>query len=54
MERSANCDRCKWYSWYYDYCEKWRAKVDWRSVYNCFEPIDTPVRDFMVSQKEET
>lgn len=32
-----NCDKCKWYQWYYDYCEKWKCTVDNKSVYACFE-----------------
>lgn len=32
-----NCDKCKYYSWYYDYCEKWKCEIDSRSVYDCFE-----------------
>lgn len=31
-----NCDRCKHYNWYYDWCKKWMCEVDCRSVYNCF------------------
>ena len=32
-----NCDKCKHYNWYYDRCEKWKIKVDGRSVHDCFE-----------------
>lgn len=35
-----NCDKCKYYIWYYDYCSKWKCNVDGRSVNNCFEPKD--------------
>ncbi len=31
-----NCDKCKYYHWYYDWCDKWKCEVDGRSVYNCF------------------
>lgn len=32
------CDNCKYYHWYYDYCDKWQCVVDNKSVYNCYEP----------------
>lgn len=32
-----NCDNCKYYNWYYDYCNKWKCKVDEREVYSCYE-----------------
>lgn len=32
-----NCDKCKNYNWYYDWCKKWKCKVDCRAVYDCFE-----------------
>ena len=25
------CDTCKYYSWYYDFCEKWECEMDARS-----------------------
>lgn len=31
-----NCDNCKYYEWYYDYCEKWKCVVDDREVHSCF------------------
>ena len=31
------CDKCRFYQWYFDYCEKWKCEVDGRSVYGCFE-----------------
>lgn len=43
-----NCDECKYYSWYYDRCEKWKCKVDMHEVHNCFEPYETPIRNMMV------
>lgn len=49
-----NCDNCKWFNWYYDLCKKWNCKVDYRSVYNCFEERETPILDFMAKPKEET
>lgn len=36
-----NCDKCKFYNWYYDWCEKWQCEVDGRAVHDCFEPIPT-------------
>lgn len=42
-----NCDECKWYNWYYDYCRKWKSKIDPREVHNCYEKRDTPVSDAM-------
>ena len=32
-----NCDKCKFYKWYYDWCKKWHCEVDGRAVYPCFE-----------------
>lgn len=32
-----NCDKCKHYEWYYDYCKKWKCEVDDREVHSCFE-----------------
>lgn len=43
-----NCDNCKHYRWYYDYCEKWDCEIDAREVHNCFEEMDHPIRDAMV------
>ena len=31
-----NCDNCKHYHWYYDWCDKWNCEIDVRSVHNCF------------------
>lgn len=31
------CDKCRHYKWYYDYCSKWKIKMDYRSVFSCFE-----------------
>ena len=45
------CEECKYYEWYCDLCKKWNCKIDGRSVQNCFEEMDTPVLDFMISQK---
>ena len=30
------CDNCCNYHWYYDYCDKWRCKVDDRSICTYF------------------
>ena len=43
-----NCDNCKHYCWYYDKCSKWDCEVDFREVHNCYEPIETAVRDMMI------
>lgn len=32
-----NCDKCKWYNWYFDWCSKWNFKVESSSVYGCCE-----------------
>ena len=32
-----NCDKCKYYNWYYDYCDKWKCVVDNREVHSCYE-----------------
>ena len=37
MNKINNCDNCKYYKWYYDYCEKWKCEVDDREVHSCFE-----------------
>lgn len=34
-----NCDSCLHYHWYYDYCDKWKCKVDGRAAYQCFKPF---------------
>ena len=36
-----NCEKCKHYQWYYDWCEKWKCEVDSREVHNCFEKRDS-------------
>lgn len=38
--RRMNCDNCKHYHWYYDYCDKWKCEVDAREVHNCFEKFE--------------
>lgn len=35
-----NCDNCKHFHWYYDWCDKWKCSVDGRSVHSCFENWD--------------
>lgn len=32
-----NCDNCKHYHWYYDYCDKWDCEMDARACNSCFE-----------------
>lgn len=44
------CDKCKYYIWYWDKCTKWDCIVDAREVHNCFEPISTPIYDYMVGK----
>lgn len=46
---TRNCDSCSHYSWYYDYCNKWKCEMDFRSVCNSYEPTDTPILDYMVN-----
>ena len=33
-----SCDDCKYYNWYYDWCDRWKVKIDERAVNNCFTP----------------
>lgn len=40
ITHEKNCDNCKWYSWYYDWCEKYEIEMDARSVHDCFEDIE--------------
>ena len=44
------CDDCRYYRWYYDWCDKWQCEVDARSIHNCFEKYATPIRDEMVKK----
>lgn len=44
-----NCDGCKHYRWYFEWCAKWNCETDSRAVHNCFEEDDTPIRNDMVS-----
>lgn len=32
------CDDCKYYEWYYDWCNKWKTEHDARNIEDCFEP----------------
>lgn len=48
------CDNCKYYIWYWDKCTKWGCIVDAREVHNCFEPISTPIYDYMVGKGGDT
>ena len=43
-----NCDECKHYCWYYDYCDKWGCEVDAREVHNCCDKRETPIHNLMV------
>lgn len=34
MDKGAQmrcCDNCKYYGWYYDFCDKWKCEVDAQS-----------------------
>lgn len=30
MEKKC-CDNCQYYNWYYDWCNKWKCEIDFRS-----------------------
>lgn len=48
------CDNCKYYAWYYDWCDKWKCKVDSREIHNCcHEKYDTLVYDMMVGAERK-
>ena len=32
-----NYDNCKYYQWYYDWCDKWNCEVDGREVHSYYE-----------------
>ncbi len=34
-----NCDNCRHYCWYWDWCYKFEVEVDGREVHDCFEKI---------------
>ena len=36
------CDTCKYYHWYYDYCDKYDCKVDARAVCSSYEKYEKP------------
>ena len=44
------CDNCKYYVWYWDKCTKWGCIVDARELHNCFEPISTPIYNYMIGK----
>lgn len=48
-----NCDKCKYYDWYYDYCEKWKCTINAKEVHNCFDPFETPILDMMIGKVNE-
>lgn len=35
-----SCDDCKYYNWYYDWCNKWKIEQDSRNTEDCFEPVE--------------
>ena len=37
-----NCDKCKYYHWYCDWCAKRDCKVGGRAVCNCFKEAKPP------------
>lgn len=49
MNKINNCDNCKYYKWYYDYCEKWKCEVDDREVHSCF--IERDKEDEQIKRK---
>ena len=52
-EKAMNCDKCIHYHWYYDYCDKWKCKVDAREVHNCcYTKVETTLLDFMVGKEK--
>ena len=37
ITHERNCDNCKHFNWYYDWCYKFEIEVDGREVHDCFE-----------------
>lgn len=37
ITHKKNCDNCKHYNWYYDWCYKFKIEVDAREIHDCFE-----------------
>ena len=35
-----NCDNCRHYSWYYDWCDQYQIEVDGKAVHDCFEELE--------------
>ena len=51
---NTNCDYCKHYNWYYDYCDKWKCEIDARSIYDCFEQNnDTIITNSDIENKKK-
>lgn len=34
---AKNCDNCKNYEWYWDYCLKWKCTVHPKEIHSCYE-----------------
>ena len=32
-----NCDKCDYFRWYYNWCDKWKCEVHWKSVCSFFK-----------------
>ena len=39
------CDNCKHFHWYFDYCDWWNSRVNWRAAYACFEATEQEGND---------
>ena len=37
-----SCDDCRYYDWYRDFCKRWKIKMDYRAMHDCFTPKPTP------------
>lgn len=40
------CDNCHFYTWYYDYCQKWDCEKDARSVCDNFEVVNPESKEY--------
>ena len=54
ITHEKNCDNCKWYNWYYDWCKKFGVEMDGKAVHDCFESMDNdePIQIFGKSNGE--
>ena len=37
----GTCDKCKYYNWYFDRCDKWQCTVNAKSMNSCFKPQES-------------